>query len=447
MTHQIVNDKAIEIKRDCEQMIKPFQVANTHQQDIAIIGGGLASAHLALSLAQRGKSVRVFCKDSELAQGASGNKQGALYPLLTPENDLLSQFFQQAFLFSRSRVQQLVADGYQVSHDFCGVLQTGYNERSTDRLNKILKSQDWPADVVRSVSAAEADQIAGVEINKQAAFYPLGGWVCPAELTKALFLKAQSLSDVHIEFNCEIHTLEQNNHGWQLQSGSHTLGPFENVVNACGSDLINFHQTQHIPASNFRGQVSHIPTRNKLSQMKTVLCAHGYITPKHNQMHCMGASYVKDDNNREYLVEEQLGNLHKMQQSFATDDTRTHWIDDIDISGHSARVGVRLVTRDHFPMLGLAPNYSKIVEQQQSLDKNNKKQAADYWRQTQPAYYQGLYILGALGSRGLCSGALAAETLACMLCNETPPLSEDYLEKMNPNRLWLRKLIKNRPIY
>ena len=54
---------------------------------IAIIGGGLASAHLALSLAERGQGTQLFCKDAQLGQGASGNRQGAIYPLLTPEND------------------------------------------------------------------------------------------------------------------------------------------------------------------------------------------------------------------------------------------------------------------------------------------------------------------------------------------------------------------------
>ena len=74
----------------------PTQPDNT-QAPIAIIGGGLASVHLALSLAERGRSANIFCKDAAVAEGASGNKQGALYPLLTPENSELSQFFQQAF--------------------------------------------------------------------------------------------------------------------------------------------------------------------------------------------------------------------------------------------------------------------------------------------------------------------------------------------------------------
>ncbi|WP_133407513.1 FAD-dependent 5-carboxymethylaminomethyl-2-thiouridine(34) oxidoreductase MnmC [Parashewanella tropica] len=443
MTHQIVNDKANEIKVNCEEMLPPFQVPENSQEQIAIVGGGLASVHLALSLAQRGKTVRLFCKDNALAQGASGNKQGALYPLLTPENDLLSQFYQQAFLFSRNRIQQLHTEGFHVSHDFCGVLQTGYNQRSTDRLNKILHAQDWPQDIVQAISAQAANDLAGLDINKDGAFYPLGGWVCPAELTQAVFAKAQTLADVQIRFNSKITSFEQTEKGWLLHTNEQQFGPYKTVVNACGSGLINFEQTQYIPASNFRGQVSHIPSRNDLKKMKAVLCAHGYITPQHNQLHCMGASYVKDDLNRDFQPYEQLGNLEKMQQSFG----ESNWVSDIDITGNSARVGVRLVTRDHFPMLGLAPNYPEIVKQQKALDKNNKKLAEQYWKETRPAHFEGLYILGALGSRGLCSGALAAETLACILCNEKTPLSEEYLERMNPNRLWLRKLIKNRPIY
>ncbi|MBM7073017.1 FAD-dependent 5-carboxymethylaminomethyl-2-thiouridine(34) oxidoreductase MnmC [Shewanella sp. 202IG2-18] len=409
---------------------------------VAIIGGGLASVHLALSLAERGKTVKIFCKDSEVAQGASGNKQGALYPLLTPENSELSQFFQQAFLFSRQRVQQLSADGYKLDHDFCGVLQSGHDERSTDRLNKILDGQDWPDDIVQSVDANRANDIAGINIDKPAAFYPLAGWVCPFEFTQATLAKAKSLSDVSIKYNYNITKLEKTGDAWLLHTDKEVFGPFKQVVNATGSQLINFEQTKELPASNFRGQVSHIPSRSKISKLKTVICAHGYMTPANNNMHCVGASYVRLSHDRSYQPIEQLDNLQKMQHSYPEKE----WIDDIDISGHDARVGVRMVTRDHFPMLGCAPDYEKLVEMQKPILNKRKSYVEQYWRDTEAPIIEGLYVLGALGSRGLCSGPLAAEVMASLLCNEIPPVDYNLLKKLNPNRMWIRKIEKNKPI-
>ncbi len=56
--------------------------AATRCDDIAIIGGGIVSALTALALQRRGAVVTLYCADAQPAQGASGNRQGALYPLL-----------------------------------------------------------------------------------------------------------------------------------------------------------------------------------------------------------------------------------------------------------------------------------------------------------------------------------------------------------------------------
>lgn len=181
---------------------RPSQVAST-KQPIAIIGGGLASAHLMLSLAEREQSSILFCKDNDLGQGASGNRQGAIYPLLTPENDELSRFFQQAFLFSRRRIAALslasmkgsdVASGVMpISHDFCGVLQTGHDERSQQRLDKIIQSQDWPAEIAYAVDASEANKIAKIGIDKAGFYYPLGGWCALLNTLRRRWIKPRSL--------------------------------------------------------------------------------------------------------------------------------------------------------------------------------------------------------------------------------------------------------------
>ncbi|MPN42206.1 tRNA 5-methylaminomethyl-2-thiouridine biosynthesis bifunctional protein MnmC [bioreactor metagenome] len=55
-------------------------------------------------------------------------------------------------------------------------------------------------------------------------------------------------------------------------------------------------------------------------------------------------------------------------------------------------------------------------------------------------------MIGALGARGLCSGPLAAEILASQMSSEPLPLDKLTLAALNPNRLWIRKLLKGRPV-
>ncbi len=88
---------------------------------IAIVGGGIASACLAFLLTQRGYRVELFCADNDVAEGASGNPQGAIYPLLHQPDDLLSQFFISAFHFSKLLLDD-VNRQCPFQHDWCGVL-------------------------------------------------------------------------------------------------------------------------------------------------------------------------------------------------------------------------------------------------------------------------------------------------------------------------------------
>lgn len=58
------------------------------------------------------------------------------------------------------------------------------------------------------------------------------------------------------------------------------------------------------------------------------------------------------------------------------------------------------------------------------------------------ALHPNLFLIGALGSRGLTSAPLLAETLASLIYHEPLPLSEDILHQLNANRSWIRKLLK-----
>ncbi len=429
--------------------------AKDGNESIAIIGGGIAAAHLALSLAEKGKNVTIYCKDQMLADGASGNKQGAIYPLLTPDNGLMSQYFQQAFLYSRRRLEELTAAGHQIDHQLCGVLQTGFDERSDARLNKIIDGQPWPNEIAFSVSSAKANELANIQIDKPAFYYPLAGWICPQEFAVAAIKQAQKIAsskgnEVIVKLNCKISALTKTDSVWRLTSTEHNeLGTqhYEHpiAVAASGAQLTEFAQTRSLQVTGFRGQVSHIPSKGKLAELQTVICAHGYLTPENNQHHCVGASYVKSPDNLDYCPDEQRENAQKMHHSFPDRD----WVNDVDVSDEKARVGVRMVTRDHCPMMGLAPDIDSIFAQYHTeplADHQLTVASRKFWRQHRAPSHQGLYVLGGLGSRGLSSGPLAAEALASIICEQTPPISYDMFAMLNPNRMWLRKLLKGKSL-
>ncbi|MEG9450225.1 MAG: bifunctional tRNA (5-methylaminomethyl-2-thiouridine)(34)-methyltransferase MnmD/FAD-dependent 5-carboxymethylaminomethyl-2-thiouridine(34) oxidoreductase MnmC, partial [Klebsiella quasipneumoniae] len=60
--------------------------------------------------------------------------------------------------------------------------------------------------------------------------------------------------------------------------------------------------------------------------------------------------------------------------------------------------------------------------------------------------FHNLFMLGALGSRGICTAPLSAEILAAQMSAEPLPLDSDTLAALNPNRLWVRKLLKGKAV-
>nr|WP_256260884.1 FAD-dependent 5-carboxymethylaminomethyl-2-thiouridine(34) oxidoreductase MnmC [Shewanella sp. NIFS-20-20] len=407
---------------------------------IAIIGGGLASAQLAYSLALRQRPFSLFCQDERLAAAASGNRQGALYPLLTPEHDLLSRFYSQGFGLSRQRLQYL-SQHHPIAHDFCGVLQTGHDLRSDERLGQIA-SAGFPSALVQHCSAEQSNQLAGVNIQHEGLYYPQAGWVAPAQFTQACFDAAVPFGQLH--FKQTINEIRREVEGWYLVTNEQRHGPFDQLVLANGIGINQFTQTKAQALSPFRGQVSHVPTHAQLSPISTVLCAKGYFTPRHNGSHCLGASYIKNPSHCDYSDAEQTANLAQLQSSYP----EQAWTEQVDISAHEARVGIRMVSRDHFPVVGLATDIDRLqhIAQTTHFPQGHKQEIADFWQQQAAPVVAGLYLLGGLGSRGLCNGAIAAEMLASQLGGEFLPCHQPMVEMLIPNRLWLRKLIRGKQV-
>ena len=211
----------------------------------------------------------------------------------------------------------------------------------------------------------------------------------------------------------------------------------QTVVLANGHRINTFVQTEALPVYSVSGQVSHIETTPSLEALKQVLCYDGYLTPyaPQTQQHCIGASYRRGSEEIDYRDSEQQQNRQRLIDCFP----QAEWAKTIDVSAKNARCGVRCASRDHMPMIGNAPDYNATLSVYAQLA--NHKEAA------MPApYYRGLFLIGALGSRGLCSAPLCAEILAAQMSEEPIPMDAETLSALNPNRLWVRKLLKGKEV-
>ena len=405
-------------------------------ESIAIVGGGIASATLATALIRRGKRVTLYCQDKTAAMGASGNRQGAVYPLLNGSHSGVSRFFAPAFLFARQFVEQ-ASERFHFDHDWCGVTQLMWDEKSHTKLSK-LNQVGFDAQLVTPLDSAQTAQTVGLPLAMPSVHYPLGGWLCPAELSQGLIddLSAHPLFEVRFEH--KVTELKAHSEGTWTVCSQQESRTFDAVVVANGHQFTELTQTSTLPLGRVKGQVSHIPTTERLSSLRNVLCYDGYMTPvnPNTQQHCIGASYDRTSLDTEFDPAAQIDNGEKLKRCLANQD----WTQDVDTSDNQSRQGIRCVSRDHLPFIGAVGVQSATVEQYKTLATQQEDEALPV-----PSY-PNLYCMLGLGSRGLSSAPLLAETLASQMCGDPMPLPVDILDACHPSRMWVRKLRKGKPI-
>ncbi|PJG57716.1 bifunctional tRNA (5-methylaminomethyl-2-thiouridine)(34)-methyltransferase MnmD/FAD-dependent 5-carboxymethylaminomethyl-2-thiouridine(34) oxidoreductase MnmC, partial [Aeromonas cavernicola] len=224
--------------------------------DVLMIGGGIASAMTALSLVARGRRVTLLCQDSAPAIGASGNRQGALYPLLNGEHDALSRFYSLSFGYARQRLQAL-AKRHPVAFALCGVVQLGYDEKSNTKLGNMSQGPFPPA-LMHPVTSHEVEQLTGLPCSHGGIYYPHGGWLCPADLTRAAIEEAQLSGLLQVEYSTQVSSVAEQPDLWQVTSETGRQWHAPNLVVAAGHHLPALIPFAALPLYPVRGQVSHI---------------------------------------------------------------------------------------------------------------------------------------------------------------------------------------------
>lgn len=413
-----------------------YREANSNPKHVAIVGGGIASATLVAALAQRGIKATLYCKDNEPAQGASGNRQGAVYPLLNGEHQGVSRVFAPAFLYARQFAEQS-ATRFDFDHDWCGVTQLMWDEKSEKKLERML-SGNFPTELIQRLDAAQTTAAIGVESPHASVNYPLGGWLCPAELTKGLIEHYKNSGMLSVQFNSEVASLTQiEEDKWQIllnKCSEPQTQHFDAVIIANGHEFTQIEQTRQLHLTAVKGQVSHIPTTSVLQKIQSVLCYDGYMTP-HNpktMTHCIGASYDRKNIDTDFDDIAQQENGDKLKACIPSVD----WVNDVDTSDNKARQGIRTVSRDHLPFMGPVTDFA-------SLDRNYSDALP---KPEKLPNYTGLYCLLGLGSRGLSSAPLLAETLASQICGDPLPLPVDVLSQLHPSRAWIKRMNKSKPL-
>lgn len=411
-------------------LLRPKNVKPTR---VAIIGSGIAAACVAYKLVQENVKVTLYCQDEELANGGSSNAIGAVYPLLHQDKDDISDFYHKAFVTALDFYHEIIKQGVTFSHDWCGVLDLAFKPALVKRLDKFDEINAWPSDIIHTVSAQEASKLASMPLTHGGLFMPRAGWVAPQELVRALFNKAQSTGYLKIKTSCQITELEPSNDGHWYLHHEKKIDKATTVIMCGGAQTPLIAPFDELPVYPVRGQVSSMKTNPEIEKLNTVICHKGYLTPQNQGLHCIGATFDKDDSDTSTRAQDDEYNMAMYHQSL---EQFPKWQSQ-DIARSKARL--RCMSPDHMPMAGPMPKTQAYYSLYQHLEKDKN------WKVDTPApYHENLYVLSGLGARGLCSAPLMADIITADICGTPYPVNSKMLYNLAPNRFILKDIIKGK---
>lgn len=401
----------------------PYYVRRAHPllQHVTILGGGIAAGCLAYLLTRQHISVTVLCQDEALAQGASGNDLGGFYPQLNAQESIASQVHAGSFVYARRFYDELITQGADFGHAWCGVLQVGFNAKVQARQQNLLDQQIWPESLIKGLSAKQATALAQVDLPYASLFIEQGGWISPPQLVHSLFTLAQRTGLCEIKTNATLSPADIS---------TISADPTQAIIYATGAQSALL-PIPPLPYRLVRGQVERVAATPTSAALHTVLCHKGYLTPMVGGVHALGSTYVKDDVHVEYRTSEAELNIAMHQQSLGD----CEWVQALQPT--SGRAAIRCSTPDHLPLVGAVPDVS-----QQLSDYALLYQAKPAHTYLQAHNLDGQYMLTGLGSRGLTTAPLMAQILVSELLGQPLPVSSTVANALNPNRFLIRDGIR-----
>jgi tRNA 5-methylaminomethyl-2-thiouridine biosynthesis bifunctional protein len=396
-----------------------------------IIGAGLAGCATAASLARRGWQVTVIERHPSEAREASGNPQGILYCKLSPHATPLSRFVLTSYAYClRTLHANLPQDGRAWAA--CGVLQISADEKELKRLRAIAEL-GFPPGVLRFVESAEAGELAGVSVPHAGLFFAGAGWVHPPALCRALIENPR----IELLTNHQALQLRREAGGWQvLDANSERIAEGDVVVLCTAADTRRLEPGSHLPLKAIRGQVTHLPATPASQQLRTVLCAEGYVSPARAGEHHVGASFRFDRLDSQPSPEENLSNL-ELLDGLSPALAKSLNMDGLTPAALPARAALRCTTPDYLPVIGPLVDAEAFRARYAALRKDASKRPDDA-----APWMEGLFVNAAHGSRGLITAPLSGELIAAWLEGEPLPLPRPVAEAVHPSRFLLRELIR-----
>lgn len=388
----------------------------TEQREAIVIGAGIAGASACWSLARRGWKVRLIDRASGPAQGASGLPIGLGLPHISSDDALLSRLTRAGAAWMKYLITA------------CKLPPAYWSDMPVEQTVECAEDaripQSWGSLGQMLFSQATTDE------NQPCRRFHHGMRVEGPALINALLAHTPG---IEYQWNTTVTALGRTQAGlWQLRDQHGQIcaqSPHVVVAAAMGSLPLCKLENDRITPN--RGQITlgleNAATPASLPNARTGN-GHFLLPLRANAgwPWSMGSTFQHDCQTMDVLPASHQENFEKLR--YLSPRTAQALQPQFEQQQLNAFVEVRCTSADHMPMVGAVPDWDALA----TLD-------ARRVMNTEIPVLPGLYVLTALGSRGLSAGALCAELLASMMCREPWPLPQQLVQALLPARFTLRQ--------
>jgi tRNA 5-methylaminomethyl-2-thiouridine biosynthesis bifunctional protein len=388
-------------------------------KNATIVGAGIAGLSLAYALVQRGWMVTIVDKQGNNQKQASANPAPIVYPRLSINNDVDTEFFTAAYCYASYVFKSLQKKSQQRFWFDDGLLQL----MDEKRIRKIIEKFQLNSDFISIADGLDNESLANKD-EQVLVNYASAGVVLPAVLSDVL---KNECGDKLSIINAEVTSVSNDGIKWQCLGNSQLIKEAEILIIANGMAINDLSLPVKFPVEDIRGQVVSLYENQASPQIKKILNAEVHITPAINRKHYLGATYTRNSRGVEVSQKDNralLESLNKYYPAlFKKDDICETW------------VGFRTMSKDRVPIVGAVADESFFNKEYADIAVGSTT------KKYQPAsYLNGLYISAAHGSRGFTSSFLSAEIVASLINNEPSPVSKRVIDYLSPSRFMVNNL-------
>jgi tRNA 5-methylaminomethyl-2-thiouridine biosynthesis bifunctional protein len=390
-----------------------------------VVGAGVAGAACARALAEAGLRVQVLDAAPEPAAGASGNPAGLFHAIVNGEDGPYARLYRAAAL----RAAQVYAEalsGGRVAGQLGGLLRLASAGQTASGMQALLQRLGLPAAVAEALDAEAASARAGVPLATPAWHHPRGGWIAPRDWVREVL----SHPGVAFRGGTAVASLQPAaGGGWRLCGAAGDVlaeAPLVVLANAEAAAALAPPLPAPWPLHRTRGQVSWWPV-SPPPPLACALAGDGYALALPGRVLCGATQQRAGEPGHDEPAPREADHGFNRERFM-----RLTGLAAPDPAACEGRVGWRLASDDRLPVAGALP------QAEPGLPRARLTQARAWPR------HPGLFVLTALGSRGLTLAPLLGELVAAQALGLPWPLEQDLADAVDPAR-WAVRAVRHGP--